>query len=241
MTLGILTYNIQRGCNTQQVYNLDETIKTIRDSGADIVGLNELDNKYHKRSRFDDELEIISKALSMNKVAGPCIIPDEKDESIWYGNALLSRFPMVESYVHRMYVGDNPKAEYDGTHLSEPRSILQAKVDLGKTTLWVICTHLSFDLHNERMKQVKKLEEAILELEGPLVLMGDLNCEPKSEELAVLRKLLDDPSLGKGFVTDPTIGKQIDYILTRGVKVEKIKVIESDASDHLPVFARISF
>lgn len=240
MTLKILTYNIHRGADVKNNYGLNRIIDVIKKSDADICGLQEVDNKFHRRSNFDDQLEVISGALSMNKAAGPSIIPEENDESIWYGNGILSRFPIVESYVHRMYVGDNPDLVYDGTHLTEPRSILQAKVDLGKTTLWVIVTHLSFDLHNERMKQVKKLEEAIVELKGPLVLMGDLNCEPDSEELTVLRKLLDDPSQGKGFITDPTVNKDIDYILTRGVTVSEIKVIDSSASDHFPLLARVS-
>jgi len=240
LNMKVLTYNIHRGANVNDKYDLNRIIDVVRTSGADICGLQELDNKYHERSNFEDQLEIMAKALSMNKIGGPCIIPDENDESVWYGNGILSRFPIVESYVHRMYMGDDQKIKYDGTRETEPRSFIQAKVDLGEGKyLWTIITHLSFHSSDERMRQVKKLEEAVMEVKGPLILMGDLNSEPQSEELTVLRKLLDDPSMGKKFVTEPVGKVQIDYILTREVKVEEIKVIDTDASDHFPLFAKL--
>jgi len=240
MNINILTYNIHRGADVNNNYDLNRIIDVVKTLGADICGLQEVDNKYHKRSNFDDQLEIMSKALSMNKVVGPSIIPDEKDESVWYGNGLLSSFPVLESYVHRMYMGDDPNIKYDGTRETEPRSFIQVKLDLGEGKhLWAIVTHLSFHSHEERMRQVEKLEEAVMEVNGPLILMGDLNSEPESEELKTLRKLLDDPSYGKGLVTDPTVNKDIDYILTRDLKVEEIKVIDSDASDHFPLFAKV--
>lgn len=240
MTLNILTYNIHRGADVNGNYDLERIMDVLKTSGADICGLQEVDNKYHRRSNFEDQLEIMAKDLSMNKIGGPCIIPDEKDESAWYGNGILSRFPIVESYIHRMYMGDDAATKYDGTRETEPRSFIQAKVDLGKEGhLWTIVTHLSFHSRDERMRQVKKLEEAVMEVKGPLLLMGDLNSEPESEELITLRKLLDDPSMGKKFVTEPVGKVQIDYILTREVKVEEIKVIDSDASDHFPLFAKL--
>lgn len=240
MTLNILTYNIHRGADVKDKYDISRIIDVLKTSGADICGLQEVDNKYHQRSNFDDELEIMAKALSMTKVGGPAIIPNVKDESIWYGNGLVSRFPIVESYVHRMYMGDDPHIKYDGTRETEPRSFIQAKLDLGGGKhLWTIVTHLSFHSHTERMRQVRKLEQAVMEVKGPLILMGDLNSEPESEELATLRKLLDDPSYGKVLITDPTVNKDIDYILTRDVKAEEIKVIDSGASDHFPLFAKL--
>ena len=57
----------------------------------------------------------------------------------------------------------------------------------------------------------------------------------------ILKKYLDDPSEGRGFITYyPEDPRQIDYILTRGLECKNIEVIKSDASDHYSVVAELT-
>lgn len=238
MIINTLSYNIHAGADAAKKYNIGKIIATIKNSGADICGLQEVDNRFKKWGGQENQSDILKEKLGMNIAEGPCLI-DPENEANWFGNALFSRFDIKEKYIHRMYVADDPHLKYDGTHMTEPRGIVQAKVDLGETTLWVICTHLSVEMEEERLRQVEKIKQLIIETKGPLLLLGDLNDVPGSEAISRLRKFLTNPSEGKNLITYSPDKKQIDYIMGRDVKFESIKIIESDASDHFPLFAKV--
>ena len=239
----VLSYNIHHGVDKSQKYNLEATCAVLRTSGADIIGLSEVDRKWGERSNWDDQLDILSKRLEM---AGAFATSIEKEPSAdhdvgsEYGNALLSKYRITGSRVEHLYINDDHNISYDGTGETEPRSILQAEVDVRGEKIGVLCTHLSVHSQVERLRQGGKLREIIKSLRGPLGLVGDLNADPASEELAILGKHLEDPSEGRGFITKPDEGRQIDYILIRDLKAINIDVIKSEASDHYPLLAKLA-
>lgn len=244
LDFSVLSYNIHRGQNAQEKYNLGKIVKTIKDSGAQIAGLNEVDRNWSDRSKCEDQTQILPEKLQMASVFGASLDePSINEGGLWrqYGNLLLCRYPILESKVEKMYIKDDPEIEYDGMRETEPRSIIEAKLNLSGQAVWVLCTHLAAHDSKERLRQIAKIEKMLSLCDGPLILIGDLNASPDSEELARLRKLLGDPSEGKGLVTKPDEKRQIDYILVRDFTVSEIKVLESDASDHLPLLARLSF
>ena len=244
MTFKVLTYNIHRGADSAKNYNFEATCAVIKASEADAIGIQEIDRNWSERSNWQDQVEILAKVLGMESVFAVSIdlLPAEAGKpNRQYGNALFSKLPILSSKVHPLYINDNPELVYDGTRETEPRSILQVEIGLGSEKISILCTHLSVHSQQERLKQVGKLEGIIRTVKGPLILMGDLNADSDSEELSRLRKLLVDPSFGKGLITKPDEARQIDYILLRDFEASQVQTIRSDASDHLPIRAKISF
>src|SRR4030042_6256792 len=244
MSFTILTYNIHSGSDAQIKYNFEAIIDVLSALRADVIGINEIDRYWGSRSNWQDQVKILSNRLNMESYYAPAMALSPKDgrrEKREYGNALFTRFPIIEKVKHIWYMHDDPKIIYDGTCDTESRSLLQARLNLGGSELWVLVTHLTVYDQKDRLNQVKKLAKIIKNLEGALILMGDLNATVDSEELSILTKYLNNPSEGKRFVTYyPENPRQIDFILTRDINCRKIEVVKSNASDHYPLCAQLS-
>ncbi|OGD86203.1 hypothetical protein A2164_02015 [Candidatus Curtissbacteria bacterium RBG_13_35_7] len=243
MKIKVITYNIHSGQDAQNIYSLEAVIAVLRDVSADIICLQEVDKNWGERSNFEDQPEIISKALGMESVYSPSLDEENKDNPKrrrQYGELLLCRYPIKEKTLYKMYIKDDSAISYDGTNKTESRSAILAKLDVESKELWVINTHLDFAQQEERTRQVKKLEKIIKETSGALILCGDLNAGPDTEELMILTKYLKDSASGKNFISGPAINPgRIDHILIRGVFVINVSMINAYASDHRPVVAEL--
>lgn len=104
-----------------------------------------------------------------------------------FGNALLSRFPILEE---RVFV-------LPGLESGESRSLLYARLDTPLGELPIFVTHLNWKLHHGsiRLRQVRFIAERVAELAPvrsrslPPVLMGDFNADPDADEIRFLRGL----------------------------------------------------
>ena len=121
----------------------------------------------------------------------------------------------------------------------------------------VLNTHLDHVGKEARERGFKQVldyaDEAVFFPGVPMILTGDFNAEPDSEELALLRQRKDLTDATKGIgITYHGYGKaedpgQIDYIVLRGAvcrtKAEKWTEEENGVflSDHYPVCAEISW
>jgi endonuclease/exonuclease/phosphatase family metal-dependent hydrolase len=153
-----------------------------------------------------------------------------------FGNALLSRHPIVEQKGFMLPHLDS----------GETRSLLYALCDTPLGHLPVFVTHLNWKFHHGlvRQAQVAFISERIAELapiDGPSlppVLMGDFNAEPDSDEIRYLggRSALEDRTVyfgdawvyggaGAGYTFCRDNGyavkarepsRRIDYIFVRG-------------------------
>lgn len=107
------------------------------------------------------------------------------DGPMTMGNALLSRWPIVDSAVL-------PLACERG---EESRSLLCARVETPRGVLPVYVTHLTWQFHmgHEREVQVREIDRAVQDRRGPddlpALLLGDFNAEPESDEIRFLRGL----------------------------------------------------
>ena len=132
-----------------------------------------------------------------------------------------------------------------------------------KRNFWVINTHLDHVGTVAREKSVimilKKIEE-INEADYPLVFMGDLNAEPESVPINLLKSKLNDSkeiSIKSPFGPDGTfnafkfnmpVTTRIDYIFvsrSSEIQVKKYAVLSDSKdlkypSDHLPVFIELN-
>ncbi len=99
MKLTVMNYNIHHGQGTDRVVSLERISEAIESAGADLIGLNEVDRHFSRRSGFRDQIAILAESLGMHYVFSPAIsfMPRRSGAPMCqYGNALLSRFPLGE-------------------------------------------------------------------------------------------------------------------------------------------------
>jgi len=169
----VMTYNIHGWRTVAGRPNLDAVTRVIQDSGADIVGLNEV---FHPQvvggvGAGDGlpALQELAQRLGFYFVFGPCLgwpATDTLPESS-YGNALLSRWPIIASAAHHL----TPIKDLEQRGLLEGRVLLPG----GKTfTLYV--THLDYSSEENRLVQLRAVRSwTVRDRSRPHVVMGDFN------------------------------------------------------------------
>ncbi|MCW8141795.1 MAG: endonuclease/exonuclease/phosphatase family protein, partial [Planctomycetota bacterium] len=80
------TYNVHRCIGADGRYDADRVAAVIRELDADVVGLQEVDARYHLENDLD-QIEYLQEATGMTAVAGPTLT----NHRGYYGNALLTR------------------------------------------------------------------------------------------------------------------------------------------------------
>lgn len=126
MNIKVMTYNIHHGKRMDKKVDLNRVADVIRRSGADIIGLNEVDKNYSKRSVFMDQIQYLAKELHLYYAYSPSLTVKSKNADFLrkYGNGLLSRFPIIKCHHHLFHFVPR---------LVEGRSILEAIVEINET------------------------------------------------------------------------------------------------------------
>jgi endonuclease/exonuclease/phosphatase family metal-dependent hydrolase len=215
-TARIGTYNIHYGYDTHWHFSLEEQARTIEESDADIVTLQEVDTCRITSYGVDDALWL-SRRLGMHEVYAPTL------EGL-SGIAILSRFPISESDVHLL------------TSQLEQTAMAHARVQVGNQLLDVYGVWLGL----EAKERARQLDDAlpIIGAASPATLGGDFNATPDSPVYTRIRAAgFEDSFVIGGFdpaLTDPAIDPayRIDYVWTRGLKLQDAQVLDSLASDH---------
>jgi endonuclease/exonuclease/phosphatase family metal-dependent hydrolase len=226
--LTIVSYNIRHGANMQGELKLEDTAKVLKSLKADVIALQEVDQKTTRTAKVA-QAEYLGKQLGMHHVFGKAM--DYKGGG--YGQAILSKYPILESKVHQLPAG------------GEPRIALEVVVEHEKgKKLSFVSIHLDHLSEKIRQAQIKALIEELKEVRHPVVLLGDFNAKPESDSM----KLFNDewfnvPKKGNALTYPanvPTI--EIDYFMLRGWKTDGLtcKVIEEkNVSDHRPLMMKI--
>ncbi|WP_409329739.1 endonuclease/exonuclease/phosphatase family protein [Trujillonella humicola] len=240
----LVTFNTHHGVGTDERHDLARLATVLAAAEADLVCLQEVDRHFGPRSEGVDQALLLSRALDMQLAWGPAIDEPGRDggERRQYGNALLSRLPVLVSDVHRL----------PGS--GEPRSALQTMLELDGGTLWVTATHLTTTSAAERAEQVAALAALHTDSMATGVLVGDFNAAPGAPELEPLLGRFTDAweraaqkedragwrfwHSGQGR-THPAGSprRRIDQVwVTPGVEVVSARVLDAEgASDHLPL------
>lgn len=225
-TLRVLSYNIHHGRGTDGLVDLPRIATVIRGCEADIVFLQEVDDRTDRTGGVDQTAEL-SRLTGLQGEFGRQI----DYQGGRYGQAILSRTPLTHPRVHVL----------PGHPDRETRIAFSAQTQIGERLLVVVGTHLHHRDPAERLAQAEAL--ATLDLgDGPMILGGDLNAVPESEPLTTLltswRATAAErlPTFPAG---SPT--RQIDFILYRPARVLEagpVRVLDEPvASDHRPIFA----
>ncbi|MGW0698548.1 endonuclease/exonuclease/phosphatase family protein [Streptomyces sp. NPDC002867] len=236
--LTVATYNIHHGADAHDVLDLERIADVVRDSGADVIGLQEVDRHWSSRSEFVDQAGRLADRLDMHVVYGANLDLDPAQAGQprrQYGTAILSRFPILDSRNTLL-----PRPEQ-----GEQRGLLEADIMVRGTIMRFLNTHLQHTSQAERLAQVDAINDIVDDSDRPTVLVG-LNAAPGTTEIAAATKHLDDTWLaagrGDGFTYDslnPHV--RIDYVLVfPGIDARRADVLPTHASDHLPVRVDIS-
>src|SRR3954447_25350751 len=160
----LITFNAHHGVGEDERHDLPRLAKLLASADADVICLQEVDRYFGNRSEDVDQALLLSRALDMQLAWGPAIDePRHGHEPRQYGNALLSRLPILVSDVHPL----------PGS--GEPRSALRTMLELDGGTLWVTATHLTTRSPEERAAQVAALADLHTEPMATGVLVGDFN------------------------------------------------------------------
>jgi len=221
----VLTYNIRHACGMDGAVSLERICGVIRDTGAGLVALQEVD-RYRFRSGLANQAGRLGRELKMRAVFGPTT-------GWWlfgtYGNAVLSRYPVRSVARHRLSGG------------GEPRGLIVCRVAVPDGEAYFLCTHLGLSAEARR-RQMARLLEVLKSLPGPVILAGDFNCGPRAPALEPLLERLTDTCTDPELLTFPSFrpAHRIDYVFTSpSLRGLACGTVDSQASDHLPYFAAI--
>ncbi|MES9511662.1 endonuclease/exonuclease/phosphatase family protein [Streptomyces sp. NPDC000609] len=235
----VMTFNIHHGADPDDVLHLERVAETVRQSGADVVGLQEVDRHFASRSDFVDQASWLAKRLGLHLAYGANLDLDPEkpgDPRRRYGTAILSRFPIMNSRNTLL-----PRSE-----TGEQRGLLEAELLVRGEKLRFLNTHLEDTSQDDRLTQVAAVNAIVNGSRLPTVLVGDLNTAPGSEEIAAMTKRLTDtwPVAGKsnGFTYDSVNPhERIDYVFaSQGVQARRAKVLDVTVSDHRPLRVELS-
>lgn len=239
MALRVMSFNVHHGVGVDGRLDLARTAAVIAASGAEVVGLQEVDRHLSDRSGRVDQAGWLGAHLGMHVAYGATIDRDPDDPTDRaaprrrYGNAVLSRHPVLGRRVVPLPADAG----------AEPRGLLEVLVSVDGTDVRVATTHLQNRSARQRRAQAAAIVAALGTDPRPTVLVGDMNAEPDSPEVGLLTAVFDDAwaavGAGDGWTFDAaTPHARIDYVLsTPDVVARAARVVPSGASDHLPVVA----
>lgn len=225
----IVTWNIWGG------ENIDNIIECLRTVDADIIGLQEV---LEELDGSNNNAENIASALGYEWAYTPtCTLDYEHSHllkihgytrEMHWGNAVLSKYPIVGN---NTYVLSNHKS----------RTALVTNIAVDSENLTAISTHLAYSKDSEliRSEQVDTLLKVIPDERA--IIMGDFNELPKSVVIEKMReRLIDTQENTASDSAQISEAERIDYIFTtKDIKYSNSRIINSDASDHLPILTEI--
>ena len=234
--LRLLSYNIQSGLSTRKysqyltrswkhlvpvpsrMSNLDGIARILAE--YDLVGLQEVDAG-SLRSGFVNQVKYLADQ------AGFAHVFDQSNRKIGmisqHGNAVLSR------------VQPDAIAEHKLPGLPG-RGVLDVRFGSGPDALHVLILHMALGRRG-RLRQIGFLAERVADYRH-VILMGDLNCDSDSPEMAVLVETarLREPAPGLHTFPSWQPSRQLDHILvSSSIGVEQVEVLDYAFSDHLPI------
>lgn len=230
-----MSYNIHVGVGMDKKLDLQRIADVINKEQPDLVGLQEVDRGVERTQRKDEivELAVLTKmeyafAHNLNYQGGQ------------YGVAILSRYP-IRASDHRMFQN---KRE------TERRGMIRVEVKVDGKPVNFVTTHLDYQFPDGRLFETQQLLQYLRDAKGILIVAGDFNDEPNGSAYQLMLTQFDDAWLKNGrtltgfsYPADKP-SKRIDYIFFRssdGVKAKRSWVVETLASDHIPVVADLEF
>lgn len=224
--IAVGSYNIHSGVGLDRRCSPTRIAAVLEELDCDIYALQEVHND--PAADGSRQLEIIASRLGMAAVPGLRLVKRRAE----YGNALLTRFPIVGVSRHDLSV---PRLE--------PRGALDVELDAGDCRLRVIATHMGLR-RRERRVQWQRLLAAVEQAppELPVVLIGDMNeWYPRSVMLKDANEILGKALAPAAFPSFAPVLSLTRIWVRPASAIVSIEVHRSAlarrASDHLPLKA----
>jgi endonuclease/exonuclease/phosphatase family metal-dependent hydrolase len=228
-TFVVASYNIHRGIGMDGRRDLGRIAQVIREIGAEILGLQEVDSGRGGKSRFA-QLEELADLSGYHVTPGPTILRDDRR----FGNLLLTGERVRET--RRLDLSLPGR---------EPRGAIDADLDIDGMPLRVIVTHLGL-WPGERRVQVRRLLDVLKEERDRLtVILGDINeWIPGSRPLRWMNRVLGRSPAPRTFPSVfPLLALDRIWVWPRrallAVRAHRTPLARV-ASDHLPVKAVVA-
>lgn len=226
--LRVVSYNIQIGRAPGGSYSdpkeafLDRTASRLNDMKPDVAGLQEVDNKTNRSGADVDQLGYLAEKTGLIGTFAPKTpLPGGM-----YGVGVLSKEKPIAARAVIMKGSSHPRA----------LQICEFERYVFFNTHFPLVAEL-------RLAAAKTVEAEALKYDKPIILVGDLNAEPDSEEILELKKTWTQVSPERPTFPAPEPTVQIDYVFVRNVaKVTTLeaRVVEDPStSDHRPVLCSI--
>ncbi len=235
MELTLVSYNIHSGVGTDGRFDLERVCEVLREVNADIIALQEVGD-YRGVTPREDQPEHLAHLLGLHMAFGPNVVRNGRR----YGNAILSRLPILKSRNYDLSVGRR-----------EPRGALRCDLDLGAgRPLHVFCLHLGLSMRERRRQEALLLSSDILRdavRNDPLVVCGDFNYLGDGAVPGLVRQAIHDVALELGSRVRTYHSRlpmlRLDRIyVDAGVKPLSLEAhrtpLSERASDHLPLVMR---
>lgn len=197
--------------------------RVIRELQADLCGLQELHRFLPLPGSFCSQPRRLS-ALVGSEV---WFSPSFGWGPIGYGNGLISTLPVEKASIFRL----------PGS--GERRALLKMVLRVESRTVTFFNTHLGLS-PEARIQQVELIRERLREVDGPAVLVGDLNAAPGSRELLLLAQAGLRSAVPPEAATFPSHAPvlRLDHVLvSRHFQVLGGAVVDTQVSDHRPIYA----
>src|SRR6476620_8443455 len=147
MELTLVSYNIHSGIGTDGKFDLRRVGEVLGEIKPDVIALQEVGD-FIGKTPSDQHPEDLAKMLGLHMAYGPNVIRDGRR----YGNAVLSRLPIIRSRNYDLSVESK-----------EPRGALRCDIDLGAgRPLHVFCLHLGLSVGERRKQETLLLSADIL-------------------------------------------------------------------------------
>lgn len=245
-TLRIMTFNLHQGFNHIGQMSIREQANFIRDSGADVIALNEVSRGWILNGGLD-MLLWLSRDLENYAVFGPTI-------GQLNGNAFLSKQPLI---FERSILYTQRSTLFSG-------GCLKVSTSVNGQPLYLAVTHLNWSDKNQSVIEHafgpswSGGEDSVREAQsqefvsrcggdGPTILMGDMNALPDSDTIQHIQDAgYADVSSIDRCVNAPTWWAlnpeyHLDYIFgSPEVFFETCDVPQVLVSDHLPIITSIA-
>ncbi len=234
----VLVYNIHAGKDADGVDNLGRVVSLIRETRADLVLLQEVDQGT-RRSGVVDQPAVLAVGTGLHVAFGSALDYDGGK----YGVATLSRWPITFDTLHRLPV-DPPQTRAGGSR--EPRGLLRADIRSPYGTIALFNTHIDASREdNWRRQEAQVIASTVRtarQAHALVLLGGDMNSTPESAVQQIvhgvgLRDAFAECGAGAGltYPADSAV-KRIDYLYLSGaMRCARADVPVTRVSDHRPL------
>lgn len=238
----VMTYNIYGArASTGTPANLESLARVINREKPDLVALQEVDVYTRRTGVHVHQAQELARLTGMEWYFTKAIDVAGGE----YGDAVLSRFPILESKRYALPVAADVGGEF--------RTIAMIRVKKEDHEFYFAATHLDhLAQEDSRLLQAAEIKKIVAGLSLPLILGGDFNAVPGSRTIDIMRSFMSPGCLQQCAFTFPSDnpGRTIDYIMTTPVNRFSVtryssvtgydEVLKVYASDHQAVVADIS-